>query len=53
MIEVSMSSQQVNGFQLLGFDIILNGLELFFEIGATIDDDTLAGIITHHIGVLL
>ena len=53
VIEVPMCCQQMNGFQLLGFDILLDGLMLIFKIGATINDHTLACVITHHIGVFL
>ena len=53
MVEVPMGSQQVDRLELLGVDILADGLTLFVVIGAAVDDHTLAGLIAHHVGVLL
>ena len=53
MVEVPVGAEQVHGLQLVVLDIVDNGVALLVVVGTTIDDDTLFGLIAHHVGVLL
>lgn len=53
MVQVSVSCQQMNGFQLLLAEILVDSLTLLWIKGTTVDDDTLLTVVTHHIAVLL
>jgi hypothetical protein len=53
MIQVAVGSQQVNRLQLLLTEILVDSLTLLWIKGATVDDDTLLAVVTHHIAVLL
>jgi hypothetical protein len=53
MVEVAMGTQQMNGLELLLFDIVDDSLSLFWEEGTAIDDNTLLRVIAYHIGVFL
>ena len=50
---MSVCSQQMNGFQTILADIMLDGLLLLIVVGTTIDDDALLGLVTYHVAVLL
>ena len=52
MVEVTVGGEQVDGFQAVAADIVADGGALLFVIGAAVDDDTLEGLVAHHVGVL-
>ena len=53
MVQMAVSSQQMDGFQLVFTKILVDSITLLVIIGTTVNDDTLATVVTHHIAVLL
>lgn len=53
MVKMAVSSQQMDGFQLVFTKILVDSITLLVVIGTTVNDDTLATVVTHHIAVLL
>ena len=53
MVEVPVRTEQALRFQSFFFDVLCDGRALLFVVCATVDDDTLLGIIAHHVGVFL
>jgi hypothetical protein len=48
-----MCAEQVLGRQFFFLDVLDNGGALLFVVRTTIDDDTLLGVIAHHVCVFL
>ena len=53
MVQMAVSCQQMDGFQLVFTKILVDSITLLVIIGTTVNDDTLATVVTHHIAVLL
>ena len=53
MIPVTVCGEEMTRFQPLTADIVDDGFSLILIVGATVDDDTLVGIVADYVGVLL
>ncbi len=52
MVDVTVGGDEVLGLQLIVVDVLFDGLALFLVVGTAVDDDGLAGVVAHHVGVL-
>ena len=53
MVPMAVGSEEMNGLQSPTVDIFGDSLTLVVVVGATVDDDTLEGVVTDHVGILL
>ena len=53
MVQMSVRGYQMDGLQLIVVDILANRLKFLVVVCPTIDDDTLAALVAHHVAVLL
>ena len=53
MIQMAVRGQEVNGFQLAGLQIVVNGTELLRVISSAVNDDALLRVIAYYVAVFL